>query len=147
MYPVVLMLHSWMRWAAIVGGVGAMLAVWRGRDADRWSLALMFALDLQLVLGLVLYLVLSPYTARVPSSVEVVMRNPVLRFWNVEHLALMLAAIVAVHVGRALARKAPTATARRTRLLLCVGGATLLMLAGTPWPGSAQARPLFRWSL
>jgi hypothetical protein len=45
-----------------------------------------------------------------------------------------------------LARKAPTAAARRTRLLVCFGLSTLLMILGTPWPGMSNGRPLFRIS-
>jgi len=45
-----------------------------------------------------------------------------------------------------LARKAPTPAAKRTRLLVCFGLSTLLMVAGIPWPGLPYGRPLFRLS-
>ena len=57
---------------------------------------------------------------------------------------LMLAAVVLAHVGRVLARKAATPGAKRTRLMVCFGLSTLLMIAGTPWPGTRAGRPLFR---
>jgi hypothetical protein len=56
----------------------------------------------------------------------------------------MLAAVVLAHVGRVLARKAATPGAKRTRLMVCFGLSTLLMIAGTPWPGMPAGRPLFR---
>ena len=56
----------------------------------------------------------------------------------------MLAALVLVHVGRVLARKARTPGAKRARLLVCFGLATVLMILGTPWPGTPAGRPLFR---
>ena len=74
------------------------------------------------------------------------MRDPVARFWAVEHISSMLVAIVLVHVGRVLARKAATPGAKRMRLLICFGIATVLMLAATPWPGMATGRPLFRYN-
>ena len=48
------------------------------------------------------------------------------------------------NVGRVLARKAATPNSGRVRLLVCVSIATLLMIAGTPWPGTPNGRPLFR---
>ena len=72
------------------------------------------------------------------------MKDPALRFWAVEHITMMMAAVVLVHVGRVLARKAVTPAAKRVRLLLCFGLATLLMILATPWPGMTSGRPLFR---
>jgi heme A synthase len=153
MYAAALILHSWIRWAALVAGVGATIMVWRERSGsmrsrtDRWGRVLVGALDVQLLLGLWLYLALSPFTAGVRSNVDVVMADPTLRFWNVEHPAMMLVAVMLVHIGRVLARKAATARARRWRLLVCFGTATLLMIAGLPWFDLARRRPLFRFSL
>ena len=152
-YAAALTLHSWIRWAALIAGAGATLMVWRERSGatpsrtDRLGLMLMAALDAQLLLGLWLYLILSPFTAGVRANVEVVMDDPTLRFWNVEHPAIMLVAVMLVHVGRVLARKAATGRARRWRLLACFGTATLLMIAGTPWLALARGRPLFRFGL
>jgi hypothetical protein len=109
-----------------------------------WGLVLMMALDIQMLLGLLLYLVLSPFTAEAMRDFGAAMRNAPLRFFAVEHVALMLAAVVVVHVGRVLARKAKTPEAKRTRLLVSFGLATIVMLIGMPWPGLASGRPLFR---
>src|SRR5438132_9902041 len=151
MYTFVLLLHSWIRWAALVAGVGATLAAFTdsrgiaGSDkTDRWGLALMMALDLQLLLGLLLYLVLSPFTTEAMKNFGAAMRDPGLRFWAVEHITMMFVAVILVHVGRVLARKAKTPGARRTRLLVCFGLATLAMIVAIPWPGMANGRPLFR---
>jgi xanthine/uracil permease len=66
------------------------------------------------------------------------------RFYAVEHVAAMFAAVVLSHVGRVLARKAATTSAKRTRLLVSFGVATLLILIGMPWPGRPGGRDLFR---
>lgn len=152
MYTLVLILHSWIRWAAVVAGVGATFALFTGRQSvsrpdssDGWGLAFLIAVDLQLLLGLLLYFVLSPTTAAIRQDFGAAMRDPVARFWAVEHIASMLVAVVMVHVGRVLARKARTPGAKRTRLLICYGIATVVMLAGTPWPGMMSGRPLFRY--
>ena len=130
--------------------VGATLAALMGRvqgersPADRWGLAAMMALDLQMLLGLLLYLVVSPNMRAILANFGASMKDPALRFWAVEHTATMFAAIVIAHIGRGLARKAATPVAKRTRLMICFGLATLLIMLGMPWPGRPGGRPLFR---
>jgi hypothetical protein len=73
------------------------------------------------------------------------MPDPQLRFWAVEHVAGMVIALVLVHVGRVLSRKAASPSSRRSRQIVCYGLATLVMLLSTPWPWTAAGRPLFRF--
>src|SRR5262245_24706518 len=129
MYPLVLFLHSWIRWIALVAVVGTTLAALmnRERTAEGWGLVAMIGLDLQLLLGLLLYLVVSPNIKEIMAHFGEAMQNAQLRFWAVEHITAMLVAIVLAHVGRVLARKAKTPGARRARLLVCFGLATILL--------------------
>ena len=151
MYDLVLIAHSWLRWAALAAGVMATFAAFalkpgtrdNGR-ADRWGLMFVIAMDVQLLLGLLLYFVLSPTTAAILDNFGAAMNDPVARFWAVEHSTLMVVAVVAVHLGRVLARKARTPVAARSRLLICFALATIAMLAAIPWPGMTAGRPLFR---
>ena len=150
MYTTFLAVHSWIRWVALVAAVGTTLAAVRGKVdgagslADRWGMVAMMVLDIQLLLGLLLYFVVSPNMKPILENFGGAMKDPSTRFWAVEHVASMLAAIVLAHVGRVLARKAATPAAKRTRLLVCFGLATLLMILGMPWPGRPGGRPLFR---
>ena len=150
MYTTVLTIHSWIRWIALVAGVGATMAAMRGKVegatslADRWGLFAMMALDIQMLLGLLLYFVLSPNMQAILNNFGGAMKDPALRFWAVEHTSAMLAAVVLAHVGRVLARKAATPAAKRARLLICFGLATALMILGMPWPGRPGGRDLFR---
>ncbi len=150
MYTTVLLLHSWIRWVALVACVGVTLAALRGKVvgeksiADRWGLVAMMSLDLQMLLGLVLYLGLSPNMQEILNHFGESMKRADTRFWAVEHISAMFVAIVLAHVGRVLARKAATPAAKRTRLLVCFGVATLLLLVGMPWPGRPGGRDLFR---
>ena len=153
MYTPVLILHSWLRWATIAAGVMAIVAALKnpveaGREgsADRWGLAFMMAMDVQLLVGLSLYLALSPITAAILNDFGSAMRDPSARFWAVEHVSMMLFAVVMAHVGRVLGRTARTATAKRTRLMICFIAAVIAVLAATPWPGLRSGRPLFRIS-
>jgi hypothetical protein len=147
MYSAVLLIHSWVRWIALIAALGAVVALFMDRTgarAERWGLVLVICMDLQLLLGLTLYFVLSPFTTEALRNFSAAMQQPNLRFFVMDHPATMLVALVLVHVGRVLGRKAATPAARRTRLLVCFGVALLLMLVGMPWPGLAAGRPLFR---
>jgi hypothetical protein len=150
MYTFVLLAHSWIRWIALIAGVSATLTALSGSGpgadarADRSGLIFMIALDVQMLLGLLLYFALSPLTAQAMKDFGAAMKNPALRFWAVEHLATMMLAVILAHVGRVLARKARTPEAKRIRLAACFGFATVLMLLAIPWPGMPNGRPLFR---
>ena len=145
MYELILTAHSWLRWVALIAGVLAIvMAAAVPARADRWGLILVIALDLQFLFGLALYLVLSPNTTAIFGNFGAAMRDPVARYWAVEHITLMLFAVVIAHVGRVLARNAKSPAAKRKRLLVCFVLSTIAMIAATPWPGMASGRPLFR---
>ena len=147
MFTVVLYMHSWLRWLAIGAGLWATSAAATAPGSDsseKSGLLFIIAMDLQMVLGILLYAFLSPTTEAIMRDFGAAMRDPVARFWAVEHVTMMVAAVVFAHLGRVLARKAATPAAKRTRLLVCFGVSTVLMLAGTPWPGMSAGRQLFR---
>jgi hypothetical protein len=149
MYSAILVAHSWIRWVALVAGVLTLAALVKpdaasAARAERTSLVLLIALDIQMLLGLLLYFVLSPFTTEALKDMGAAMQNPALRFFAVEHIVTMFMAVILVHVGRVLARTAKSADAKRMRLLVCVGFSVVAMLAGIPWPGMAGGRPLFR---
>jgi len=140
MYTTVLLLHSWLRWFALAAGIIATVSAARGKG-DRAGLLLTIALDLQMLLGLVLYL-----TTTLPSiqgHMAEVMKDPAARFFAVEHITMMLGAVIVTHVGRVLARKS-TADTKNMKLFVCYGIATAFMLLAMPWPGLRAGRPLFR---
>src|SRR5215218_9279921 len=150
MYTTLLIVHSWLRWVALIAAVGATFAAVRDQVqgersvADRWGLVAMMTVDVQMLLGLVLYPAVSPNMQEIRAHFGEAMQNPQLRFWAVEHISAMFGAVVLVHVGRVLARKAATPAAKRMRMIICFGIVTVLMILGTPWPGMPAGRPLFR---
>ncbi len=153
MYTAVLTLHSWMRWITLIVAVAATLnAARRPAEADGggrlpgrwWDIVFMLVVDLQMLLGFVLYLGLSPFTKEAMNDMALAMRTPVLRFWAVEHAAGMLIAVVLVRVGRVLSANAKSPAAARDRRFVCFAIATLGMIASIPWPGLSNGRPLFR---
>jgi hypothetical protein len=152
LYTSVLTIHSWLRWVALLLAIAATLNALR-RDSDlsqrppgaRIDTLFMAAVDLQVIVGLLLYFGLSPFTREAFDNIGAAMRNSGLRFWVVEHIAMMLGVNVLVRIGRVMALNAKTPEARRRRRLIAFVLALLLMLAGIPWPGFEQGRPLFRF--
>jgi hypothetical protein len=151
MYTTVLTMHSWLRWIALVLAVCATVNAFldRSESLERlkgkwWDTLFMLALDLQVLFGLVLYFGLSPFTTEGMNDLGAAMRNPALRFWTVEHILAMLGAIVLVRVGRVMAMTATSTAARRRRRFISFALCTAVMIAGIPWPGLANGRPLFR---
>ena len=141
MYGLVLLVHSWLRWAVLAAGLAA---AFRGgareSSAGKWFTIL---LDVQIVLGLLLYFVLSPFTKSALGDFGAAMRNSQLRFFAVEHVFGMVIGVALAHIGRAKIRKA--SADRRPRLALIFYGLALLaILASIPWPGMPAGRPLFR---
>ena len=143
MYTTILVLHSWLRWLALGAGVAATIAVGRGKS-DRLGTILLSTLDLQVLLGLALYFFVSPNMAEIRAHFGESMKDPVARFWAVEHITTMFGAAIAAHVGRVLARRTADPNAKRMKLLICYGIATVLMFLGVPWPGMRAGRELFR---
>ena len=151
MYTTILLLHSWLRWVALVAGVAATLAAVRDSTpppaasrADTWGLILMITLDVQMLLGLIMYFAVSPTMAAIRADFGAAMKDPAARFWAVEHITMMLGAVVITHVGRVLARKSANAESRKMKLFVCFGIATAMMFLAIPWPGLRAGRPLFR---
>ena len=152
MYPTVLAIHSWLRWAALLLGVSATLHAFRhrhdaaGRPPDRrldWWF--MLALDVQVFFGVLLYFGFSPFTREAMTNVGMALHDPGLRFWAITHVATMAVALVAVRAGRVLAMTETPSPARRNGRCICFLIAVLAMVAGVPWPGLANGRPLFRF--
>jgi hypothetical protein len=153
MFPDTLIVHSLLRWVVLLTGllaIGRAVAGWAGgrpwTPADnRSSLWFTIALDVQLLAGLLLYLVLSPLTQAAFEDVGATMRNPALRFWTVEHPFGMVIALALAHVGRVRIRKATTDIGRHQVAAILFALALVVILLSLPWPGALNARPLLRW--
>lgn len=152
MYTPVLSIHSWLRWITLLLAVGATINAWRpDRDLSQkppgrhWDTFFMMALDFQVLFGLLLYFGLSPVTKFGLENMGVALGVSNLRFWTFTHLGAMVAATVTVRIGRVLAINARTPADRRKWRFLFFSLTTLAIVAGIPWPGLANGRPLFRF--
>lgn len=152
MYTAAIVLHSVLRWVVIVLGVLAVARAWSGRSSGRpWTAAdaapgrfYTVALDVQLLVGLLLYFVFSHILSIASADWGRAMGNAAIRYWVVEHLASMVAAIALAHVGTVCVRKAATDAARFTQATTFYGLSLLLILIASPWPGLPYGRALLR---
>lgn len=151
MYPLVLQIHSWFRWLVLLTAVWALVRAFGGwSGAKAWSRAdesaaswFTGAVGVQMLLGLLLYLFLSPFGLPAFENMGETMRVPTLRFWAVEHTVGMVIGVALAHIGRARVRKAAAARKHRTAAIF-FGLSVLVILLSIPWPGMAVGRPLFR---
>jgi len=137
MYTFLLDLHNLLRWVIVIVGVIAVATALRGAFARAaWTgqqnaLGRLFTIsvDVQLLVGLLLYFVFSPITTGAFADFGAAMQNDHTRFFLVEHLPLMVIAIALVHVGAARARKLNSA--RPAAIFYTV--AMVLMVIAIPW--------------
>ncbi len=141
MYTGFLHLHDVLRWLLLVSLVVTLakyVAGWLGNHSWKKTdniLGIIFTslMDLQLLTGLVLYFFLSPLTKIAFSDFGAAMKNADLRFYAVEHFAMMLIAVILVHIGRAKSKKAKTDQGKFKIASIFFLIAMVLMVVGIPW--------------
>ncbi len=137
----ILSLHNIMRWLVLIFGVLAVLAAfygWFGKKNwsqldDRLGLGFTSTMDIQLLLGLLLYFIFSDITKAAFQDMGAAMSNSGLRFFAVEHLLMMVIAIIIVHIGRALSKRATTDAGKHKRAAIFYTLGLLIVLASIPW--------------
>ena len=152
MYDVMIALHSVLRWVVLLLGllaVGRGIAGWSGRrwtsSDNRAGVLFVGFLDLQLLIGLILYLFLSPTVRAATVNIGAAMSDSALRFFLVEHAFGMLLAVTLAHIGRIRIRKAADDGRRHRSAAIYFGIALVLVLLSIPWPGMPAGRPLWPW--
>lgn len=154
-YGVALIVHSWVRWLLL--GLGLLLLVravrsrysgrgWSPRD-QRLGVTFIGLLDLQFLLGLLLYVLLSPIVRAAFVDPRAAMKSSVLRFFFVEHITAMLIAVAVAHIGWARVRKAATDAARHKTMAISIACWLAAVVIGIPWPFRPYGRPLARVAL
>ncbi|HUR33588.1 MAG TPA: hypothetical protein VM032_07315 [Vicinamibacterales bacterium] len=152
MYANVLLIHSWLRWFTLLMCVGAIVYAARPVRDDStdlpgktWDTYLMLAVDLQMLTGLILYFGLSDFTRAAMENVGTAWSEPSVRYWSILHAGAMFGSLLTVRVARVLALNAATPQIAQRRRLVWFVISTVVILVAIPWPGLANARPLFRW--
>lgn len=128
--------HSGLRWLVLVSilfAIGVAITQWNKSSQDgtqlRWANFAVRITHLQLLVGFIVYFV-SPKVQFAASS----MKDASLRFYTVEHIMMMIIAVVLITVGFSKAKR-KVATAQKARAIFWYYLiALVLMLASIPWP-------------
>jgi Na+-driven multidrug efflux pump len=141
MYSFVLTLHNILRWLVLILGIIAIVRAYFGWFGDReWSdlddnlgRGFTISLDLQFLLGLLLYIFLSPITTNAFANMSAAMSDSGTRYFLVEHSLMMLAAIILAHIGRSRGRKQENDTKKFRTTAIFFTIALLIILVAIPW--------------
>lgn len=133
----ILHLHSLLRWVVLILMLVAIAKAATSKNSGsfggtrKWALFSMISLHLQLVLGLALYFMKNWYQMVGQSGF---MKDTYVRFFTVEHLLMMLIAIVLATAGYSTAKRMSDPGKANKRILVFFVIALVLILASIPWP-------------
>ena len=137
LYTAVKHAHSGLRWVVLILLVAAIVRAFSKRRGgtvypgkDKLALFAFISTHLQLTLGLVLYLFLSPYVSFESGT----MANAVSRFYTVEHFLGMIVAIIIVTMGYVRAKKQAELNKGWKTIGIYYLIGLVLILVSIPWP-------------
>jgi hypothetical protein len=126
--------HSGLRWVALILLLLAIVNAFTSKTYEKKhrliNLFAMVTLHTQLLIGLVQYFV----TSQKVQFIDGWMKNPLLRFYGMEHILLMIIAIVLVTIGHSKSKKGTTPEEKFKPIKLWYVIGLLLILAAIPWP-------------
>jgi len=145
MYAHLLLVHSLLRWFVLLALLVALFRSLLGYLGKRnyttfdnqAGILLLTLVHAQLLIGVALYFV-SPLVQTALSDMPAAMKDETLRFAAVEHITIMLLAVVAITVGRIWSKKAPLDILKHRRALICYFIGFILIIAGIPWEKAFQ---------
>lgn len=152
MYPVLLPIHSLLRWLVVVSIVLVLIRALYGwmaaRPYTRTDALLRgvagAAAHTQLLLGFVLYFK-SPIVAYFRENFREALAYREMTFFGLVHISLMLIAIVVLTVGSSMGKRAASDRQKHRLIALFFLAGAILMFCAIPWPFSPLAqRPLWR---
>ena len=148
MYAFLVATHNIIRWVVVILGLIAVArAFWGWFGKKEWTvrerkIGIFFtsAVDVQLLLGVVLYFVFSNWglKAILDQGMSFVMGSTEYRFFAVEHVFFMILGVIFAHLGSMLPKKVDDSESKFKRAAIWFTLALLVILAGIPW-----TRPLF----
>jgi hypothetical protein len=141
MYTGLLHTHNMFRWLVllvlVIAVIFSFIGWFKKRDWNKKDntigLILTIFMDIQFLVGLVLYAFVSPITKTAFNDFGAAMKNADLRFYAVEHILMMVIALVLVHIGRTKTKKAVAPWKKHRSATIFYGIALVLILAAIPW--------------
>lgn len=140
--------HSGLRWVVLILVLATIFKAFSGMSGNKTftagdkklALFALMSVHIQLVLGLVLYFKLIADGLDFAAS----MKNPVTRFFSVEHITGMLIAIALITVGYSKSKRATSDKAKFKSLAIFFTIGLIIILAMIPWPFMAKFAG-FKW--
>lgn len=137
----VLGLHNLMRWVVIGVGIWAVLKFWNGwmkravwtPGETQAARLFVMVLDIQLLIGLLLYALFSPVTRLGFQDMAAGMRDPAIRYFLVEHGAVMIVAIAVAHIAARRVKRVPTDSAKFQTASIWFGIVLAAVAGFVPW--------------
>lgn len=136
MHTALLHTHSGLRWILLISFIISIVVLYKASKkstpSNKIKSYVLFTLiisHIQLIIGLILYFI-SPKVVFQAAS----MKNSVLRFYLVEHISLMLIALILVTIGYVKWKKAIEGTTKMKSLFWYYTIALILILISIPWP-------------
>lgn len=133
--------HNMFRWLILIVlilSIGFAFTGWFGKK--EWnkkdkviSLLLTIFMDIQFLVGIILYAFFSPMTKAAFANFGAAMKNSELRFYAVEHILMMLIALVLIHIGKAKTKKITTPWKKHRAAAIFYTIGLLVILAAIPW--------------
>ncbi|MBI3501763.1 MAG: cytochrome B [Bacteroidetes bacterium] len=147
MYTILLTVHSFLRYILLIlilFSIVKSFSGWLGKKQftpgdKKIALFTLISAHLQLVLGLILYFV-SPTVKVGLSDMSSTMKDSMLRFWTVEHISMMLIAIILITLGYSLSKRAADDAGKHKRIAIFFLLALIVIFIAIPWPWSAVSR-------
>ncbi|WP_372773109.1 hypothetical protein [Mangrovibacterium sp.] len=141
MYTGLLHLHDVLRWIILLTALVTLLKYFIGWFGQKpWEKSdnilggiFIGLMDLQFLTGFILYAFVSPITKAAFQDFGAAMKNSDLRFYAVEHLTMMVIALVLAHIGRIKSKKISESKSKFATALLFYGIAYIIILAAIPW--------------
>lgn len=141
MYDILLYTHSLLRYLLLLALLLTVLNAylkWNGNKPytaidNKLSLYTMIFTHMQLVLGLVLYIISDKVQIALMEMPEA-MSETVLRYWAVEHITAMLIAVALITVGRVRSKKSNEDKAKHKQIAIWMGIGLMIILLSIPWP-------------
>jgi len=152
MYLILLPLHSLIRWLVLLSLLFAIYRAYRGwlgkkaytKFDERTRMITTTIAHIQLVIGLWLYFI-SPIVSYFLHNFKVAMHERVIRFFGMEHITMMLIALILITIGSAKAKRKTTDTEKFKTMAIWFSIGLLIILSSIPWSFSPLiSRPLFR---
>lgn len=143
MYNGMLHLHSVLRWVILILLLVCIYKSFVDKNKPftsshrKMGMILMIVADVMLLIGLYQWFAGDwglKSIQRNGFSEIMKKENAVLRFYAVEHILLMLIAIILIHIGYSFAKKNVPDVAKHKRTLLFYGLSLLIILIAIPWP-------------